>query len=149
MRATITAFGAAIAITLAATAGTQAQQVSVPQSAPQNVPQRRTPAEVILTGCIVQGSTPTVFLFDAKKDPASAVEKAERYLLIPAAEDLVLRPHLNHVVRITGEFEMKVSAMPVSPAMRPTPAQPGDERTMQRLNAKSLTMVSDKCAQVG
>jgi hypothetical protein len=149
MKAIITTFGAAIAITLAGTAGTQAQQVPVTQSPPPNVPQRRTPAELVLTGCIVQGSTPAVFLFDAKKDPTSAVEKAERYLLIPAAEDVVLRPHLNHVVRITGELELKVSAMPMTPSMRPTSAAPGDERSMQRVNVKNLTVVSDKCAQVG
>lgn len=115
--------------------------------AAQTVPlQRRGLPEVVLTGCIVQGSTPTTFIFDnARKDPNNAVEKGERYALTSTIEDVDLRTHLNHEVRITGEVDLRVSAMPVPDRGGSATQRAADERTLPRLNAKSLTMVSNRC----
>lgn len=136
---TVTALAALLAITIG-TAATQAQQE----------PQKMTPPEVVLTGCVVQGATPDVFIFDnAKKDPASTTEKGVRYILTSAVEDVDLRTHLNHEVRITGEVDLKVSAMPVvPPTTPPDPQRPAEESTLPKLKAKSLTLVSDTCAMV-
>ena len=99
--------------------------------------QARVQPEVVLTGCVVQGASPTAFVFDnAKKDP-SAPEKGERYLLTSTVETIDLRTHINHAVRITGEVDLRISAMPSRDAT--------DERTLPRLIVKSVTMVSDKC----
>ena len=133
MKATITA----LAVMLAVMSGSVA-------AAAHQEPVRRVPSEVVLTGCIVQGSSPSLFIFDnAKKDPTSEVEKGNRYLLTFTVEDL--RAHLNHQVRVTAEVDLRVSAMP---ERRPTPSDPpgaAGERTLPRLIVKSVTMVSDRC----
>jgi hypothetical protein len=130
---------AAVAVLLAVVSRT------VPVEAHQE-PVRRVAPEVELTGCIVQGSSSAVFIFDnAKTDPTSALEKGERYLLTSLIDDLNLRSHLNHQVRITGEVDLRVSAMP---ERRPAPSDPKgavNEHTLPRLIVKSVTMVSDKC----
>ena len=142
MKATVTRLAAVLAITLG-TAAIQASQATVPQ--------KQMPPEVVLTGCIVQGSSPTVFVFDnAKKDPNNATEKGVRYLLASAVEDVDLRTHLNHEVRIVGEVDVKVSADPVTaPPVPPVPPVPPDpEKNLPKLTAKSVTMVSDTCPLV-
>ena len=64
---------------------------------------KATEAEITVTGCLVQGSTANVFILqNAKRDPQSATEKAARYVVVPATEDLFLKQHLNHTVRILG-----------------------------------------------
>jgi len=98
-----------------------------------------TEAEITVTGCLVQGSAPAVFVLqNAKRDPQSATEKAARYIVVPAAEDLVLKQHLNHQVRILGVPDGRP---------QPTPQAGGtvDEKLVPALNAKSLTMVSAAC----
>ena len=143
MKAIATTLAAALVVTLA-TAPTQASQARKPI-----VQERLPPPEVVLTGCIVQGTSPTVFIFDnAKKDPDSALEKGERYLLTSVIEDVDLRTHLNHLVRIAGEVDLRVSAMPVREPTGSNQPRPGEERTLPRLNAKRLTMVSNKCSMV-
>ena len=136
MKATITTLAVVLAFTLGA-AATQANQEPV----------RRVQPEVVLTGCIVEGSSPTVLIFDnAKEDPSSAVAKGQRYLLTSVVHDIDLRKHLNHAVRITGEVDLRVSAMPVREPLPTDPKRPADERTLPRLIVKSLTMVSDRCS---
>src|SRR6187402_1285704 len=96
-------------------------------------------AEITVTGCLAQGSAATVFVLqNAKRDPLSATEKASRYVVVPATEDLFLSRHLTHTVRILGV-----------PDGRPQPVpQAGgtvDEKLIPALSAKSLTMVSASC----
>jgi hypothetical protein len=153
MKAAVTTLAAVLAITLG-TAATQATQTPVTQTTPATQatdPQKQMPPEVTLTGCVIQGSSPTVFLLsNAKKDPASATEKGVQYLLASTVEDVDLRTHLNHEVRIVGEVDAKVSADPVTvPPVPPVPPAPTDpEKSLPKLKAKSVTMVSDTCALV-
>jgi hypothetical protein len=113
------------------------------------VPRKPALPEVVLTGCLVQGTSSTVFIFDnAKKDATSALEKGERYLLTSVVEDVDLRTHLNHMVRITGEVDLRVSTMPIREPVGSNP-RAGEERTLPRLNARSITLVSDKCSMAG
>ena len=142
MRTVVTTLAAVLAITLS-TAASQTSQATAPQ--------KQTPPEVVLTGCIIQGSSPTVFIFaNAKKEPNSATEKGVRYLLASVVEDVDLRTHLNKEVRIVGEVDVKVSADPVTaPPVPPVPPMPTDpEKTLPKLTAKSVTMVSDTCQLV-
>jgi hypothetical protein len=129
MNATITA----LAVTLAGTFG-----IAATEACQKPELQRVTAPEIVLTGCVVQGSSPTIFIFDnAKKDPRDANEQGERYLFVSAVENFDFRAHLNHQVRVIGELDMRVSAMPQRDVTF--------ERTLQRFIVKTVTMVSDKC----
>ena len=140
MKAAIATFAVVLAVTSCA-AATDATQ--------EPVLQRRVPPEVTLTGCIVQGSSPTVLIFDnAKEAPNNASEKGGRYLLASTISDIDLGKHLNHVVRITGELDMRVSAMPVREPDATDPNRPANERTLTRLVVKSVTMVAERCPPV-
>lgn len=119
---------------------------TVAARASQDPVQRRAIPEAVLTGCVVQGSSSTLFILDnAKKDPNSAVEKGERYLLSSSVKDVDLRTHLNHEVRITGEVDLRVSAIPSREPVSSDPKRPANERTLPRLIARTITLVSDKC----
>ena len=113
-----------------------------PPTQQQNPPDQQTPQkaavpEVTLTGCLVQGSTPAVFIFEnARKDPKSTTEAAVKYLVIASAEDLNLRSHLNHQVRISGLPDGRIA---------PPTTQKVDEKDLPRLSAKTVTMVADTC----
>ena len=117
------------------------QQTPPPPNAkpPLQTSAKPTEAEITLTGCLVQGSASTVFILqNARRDPLSTTEKAARYVVVPAAEDLVLKQHLNHQVRILGVPDGRP---------QPTPQAGGtfDEKQVPALSAKSLTMVSASC----
>jgi len=121
------ALAAGLAVTTSVAAQTQQQPT---QKAP----------DVTVTGCLVQGTTPTTFLIqDAKKDPQSTTEKGLTYVVVPGTEDLMIRQHLNHEVRITGQAEDKTP--PTPPAGQQIP-----EKDLPKLTAKALTMVSNTCS---
>ena len=104
---------------------------------------KSTQAEITVTGCLIQGSSATVFVLqNAKRDPQSAAEKAARYVVVPATEDLFLRQHLNHQVRILGVPDGR-------PQPTPPAGSPVDEKQIPARNAKSLTMVSPSCGGGG
>jgi hypothetical protein len=101
-------------------------------------PQKPAVAEVTLTGCLVQGSTPAVFIFEnARKDPKSTTEPALKYIVVTSTEDLNLRNHLNHQVRISGLPDGKVA---------PPTTQKVEEKDLPKLSAKTVTMVADTCS---
>ena len=150
MKATVTSFAVVLAVTLgvAATEATQVPQTAQPTQAAQD--QKQVPPDVTLTGCIIQGSSPTVFILDnAKKDPADTKEKGVRYLLASVSEDVDIRTQLNHQVRVVAEVDAKVSADPVTAPPVPPVQPPTDpEKSLSKLKVKSVTMVSDTCATV-
>lgn len=122
----------ALASTLVAAQGTAQQP---PTQQPPTEPQK--PVEVVLTGCIIQGSAPTIFILDnAKVDPADTAEKGRSYMIESAAEDVVLKTHLNQQVKVTGIAEKK-----------PLPAtgQKVEEKDLPKFSAKTATMVADRC----
>lgn len=115
-------------------AGLSARQDPV---SPQT-PQKPAVAEITVTGCLVQGSTPEVFIFEnVRKDPKSTTEPAVKYIVIAATEDLNLQSSLNHEVRIVGQPDGKVA---------PPTTQKVEEKDLPRLSAKSLTVVADTCS---
>ena len=96
------------------------------QAQAQAQAQAQKPAEVTLTGCLIQGSTPTTFVLDkAKKDPASRTEATQSYVVLSKAENVDLTRFLNHQVRITGTPEKAA----------PSPAA---EKDMPRLSASAI-----------
>ena len=122
----------------------------VPQTPPPPNPKppvqtsaKSTQAEITVTGCLVQGATANVYILqNAKRDPASGSEKASRYVVVPAAEDLILKTHLSHQVRILGVPDGR-------PQPTPQAGVPLDEKLVPALSAKSLTMVSPSCGTGG
>lgn len=136
MKRLVTTLGVCLAIGVGAAAAQQQQQQQ--QADPPAAAQAQKPAtqELTLTGCLIQGSTPTVFVFDnARKDPKSPTEKAVKYIVVAGAEDLNFRPHLNHEVRIVGTWDGRTA-----PATGKV-----EEKDLPRFTAKSVTMVADTC----
>lgn len=122
----------AMAASLTLAAGVVAAQSQTQEQ--QKVP------DVTLTGCLVQGISPSSFVFQgAKKDPQNSSEKPMTFLVLAGTEDLNLREHLNHEVRITGQAENKTP--PTPPAGQQVP-----EKDLPKLTAKAVTMVSNTCS---
>lgn len=116
-----------------------AAQGGASQTAPQD-PQKS--SDVTFTGCLIQGSAPTSFILDrARIDPQSRTEKARTFVVVASAEDLNLAQHVNHEVTVMGQAEQKT-------APEPQPGKKVDEKDLPKLQAKSLTMVSDTCTAV-
>jgi hypothetical protein len=135
MKKLITTFAVCLSVGVGASA-MQQQQAQTPPSDPQTQTQKPPTEEITLTGCLIQGTTPTVFIFDkARKDPKSPTEKAVKYVVVPNAADLSLRPHLNHEVQIVGVWDGRTA-----PA-----GDKVEEKDLPRFTAKSVTMVSDTC----
>jgi hypothetical protein len=96
--------------------------------------------EVSLTGCLVQGSGPSVFILEnAKVDPRDSTEKGQRYLLTSSSMSISFSQHLNSEVKVDGKAEMK-----------DRPAQAADERMnesdLPRLTATKITHVASTCS---
>jgi hypothetical protein len=126
-------FVTAIAVCFVVAGLSARQDPTTPQT-----PQKPAVAEVTLTGCLVQGSTPAVFIFEnVRKDPKNTTEPAVKYIVMASTEDLNLRSHLNHQVRIVGLPDAKVA---------PPTSQKVEEKDLPRLSAKSLTLVADTCS---
>jgi hypothetical protein len=107
---------------------------------PQNPPDQAQKSEVTVTGCVIQGTSPTVFLLDnARVRPDDPNEKGKTYLLISADD---LKPHLNHEVSASGNAEAKTP--PVPPA-----GQKVNEKDLPKFTAKAVTMVADRCTPAG
>jgi uncharacterized protein YdeI (BOF family) len=126
------------------------QQQQQPPPTPPAVPALRTDqkiADVELTGCLVQGSGPTVFIFEnAKTEDQPEAEKGRTYLLISGADKVEFTPHLNKKVRISGSVEK----MAMTPPPTPTPAgQKVAEKDLPRLTARTVTHIADTCALLG
>ena len=67
-----------------------------------------------LTGCVIQGSGPAVFLFDNAKTEKATTDKGRRFLLAVGKDDVALVNHVNHQVTIQGSAETKVAPTPAA-----------------------------------
>ncbi|HZL96589.1 MAG TPA: hypothetical protein VFB99_23235 [Vicinamibacterales bacterium] len=106
---------------------------------PQQPPQTQKAPEATITGCVIQGSSPTVFILEAARvNPQDRNEKVKTYVLVAGTEDLQFKAHLNHEVRVTGVAES--TTPPTPPA-----GQKVAEKDLPKLTAQSVTMVADRC----
>jgi hypothetical protein len=136
MKKLITTFAVCLSVGVGASAMQQQAQTPPPDPQAQTQPQKPPTQEITLTGCLIQGTTPTVFIFDkARKDPKSPTEKAVKYVVVPSTADLNLRPHLNHEVQIVGVWDGRTA-----PATDKV-----EEKDLPRFTAKAVTMVADTC----
>jgi hypothetical protein len=95
-----------------------------------------------LTGCLTQGSGPTVFILENARVGDDMNATPASYLVVVENSSVNLSDQLNHEVRITGTREKK--AQPAASA-----GQKPAEKDIPRLTAKSLTSVSDRCTTAG
>jgi uncharacterized protein YdeI (BOF family) len=107
-------------------------------TAPQTAPAPKDAVDVTLTGCLVQGSAPNVFVFqNAKKDSKSTAEKGVSYVVVASGEALNLRNHLNHEIQISGQSDGKIA---------PVSTERASETELPKLTAKNITMIANTCA---
>ena len=147
MKHRIVILGAAFAFatSLVATAAQQQQQQPPPnqqqqqqQQTPQDQQKTRT-EDITLTGCVIQGSAPTVFVFEnARINPANRDEKTRTYILLTEKDDLNLRTHLNHQVMLVGKGEIKVL-----PTLKP--GEKYKEADLPRFTIVRVTEVAPTC----
>jgi len=118
-----------IAAAFAMTRGVAGQEYQLPKT-----------QEVAVTGCVVQGTGPTVFILEnAKSDPRDVNEKGRSYLLVASAMSISFREHLNHEVRVSGTAESKM----------PPPPPAGErvnESELPKLTATKVTHVATTCS---
>jgi hypothetical protein len=143
---TIGAFALATSLVAA-----QAQTTPPTQQTQPPQQQQEMEKEISLTGCLVQGSEPTVFILEDAIEgavpptdptdptrPERETEETKSYVVVADAEDLFLRNHLNHKVTIRGVPDETM----VDPA---TPEKPVEEKDLPKLAAKSVLPVADTC----
>lgn len=106
---------------------------------PQDKPQKSGGADVTITGCLIQGSGPTVFLLDnARLNPQDKNEKGKTYKIAGSVQSSDLSKQVNHEVAATGMAEAKVAPMP--PA-----GQAVQEKDLPKFEAKTVATVADTC----
>jgi hypothetical protein len=142
MKNLVTAFAVSLAVGSAAAvlAAQQQPPTAPPVSAqtPQTPAAKDAPADVTLTGCLVQGSAPNVFVFqNAKKDAKSTSEKGVSYVVVASSETINLRSHLNHEIQVTGQSDGKIA---------PMSSERASETELPKLSAKNVTMIANTCA---
>jgi hypothetical protein len=124
---------------LALASAVVAAQGTAPRQTPPTAPQIPAVEEVTLTGCLIQGSGPAVFIFaDAKFDKQTTTEKGKTYVLSVGKDDVAFVNHLNHKVTIQGSAETKVA--PIAP-----PGQQVHENDLPKLTVQGVTMVAATC----
>lgn len=124
---------------LATTVATAQVAQQAPPTPPQAQQEQTEMPDKNLTGCLVQGSGPNVFILeDAKIDPENETEDGKTYLVVAGTEDLFLRNHVNAKITIRGAAEDKM--VPDPPA-----GEKVNEQDLPKLTAKSVVPVADTC----
>ena len=142
MKIVLSAFLVSLAVGSTAAALSAQQQPptppAVPAQAPQTAPAAKDAVDLTLTGCLVQGSAPNVFVFqNAKKDSKSTAEKGVSYVVVASSDTLNLRNHLNHEIQISGQSDGKIA---------PVSTERASETELPKLTAKNITMIANTCA---
>jgi hypothetical protein len=140
MKRNLTALAAAFVVTSTLVVAQQAR------TQPPPPPPVQTPAaaqDITITGCLAQGSGPTVFILeDAKLNPQDRNEQAKTYVVVTDLKEIDFTRHVNHSVSVKGVAETK--AVPMPPAGRKVA-----EKDLPRFTVKTLTMVADTCTSAG
>lgn len=95
------------------------------------------PIDVTLTGCLVQGSSPAIFLLENAVDPTKKDDTPMTYRLVPISEDPDFQSSLDHKVQATGVPEVK------------TPAPGGGkvpEKDLPTFTMKAFRAIADTCS---
>jgi hypothetical protein len=129
-----------LGVIMGSTLATALVAAQAAQAPPAAGPQGDKMKDVTVTGCLMQGSTPAVFLLeDARSDPESKDEKAKTFFLSASVPDL--KANLNKQVRIIGQAETKEP--PAPPA-----GQKVSEQDLPKLSVKTIAAVADRCTSI-
>lgn len=125
-------FISALAVCLVAgTASSGAQQQQQQTPPPPERP------EITVTGCLAQGSMPSVFILEnAKSSSGTTQETSMRYIVLAESKAVDLLKHVNNEVQLKGSPEGVI----------PPPEKQRDEKTLPKLRATALLLVSNTCA---
>ncbi len=125
-------FISALAVCLiagAAPTGAQQQQQQTPPP-----PER---PEISVTGCLAQGSMPSVFILEnAKSSAGTTQETSTRYIVLAESKAVDLLKHVNNEVQLKGSPEGVI----------PPPEKQRDEASLPKLRTTALLLVSNTCA---
>jgi len=158
-----TVFAVTASVVLAGTfALAQSQSPQAPQ-APQGSPSATQPApspspspssqdksapELRLTGCLIQGSSPIVFIIEnARLSTDAKTAEGKKYVVV-MTDAAGLRNQLNRQVTITGMADKTAVAVTTPPAGTPDAGQPSvrvEERDLPKFSAKTIVRVADVC----
>lgn len=113
----------------AASTGAQQQQQQTPPP-----PERQ---EITVSGCLAQGSMPSVFILENAKSPTGTTqETSARYVVVAESKTVDLLKHVNNEVQLKGAPEGVI----------PPPEKQRDEKSLPRLRASALMLISNTCA---
>src|SRR5262245_43108280 len=96
------------------------------------------PGDVSFTGCLVQGSGPTVFILENAKGTGAAARTQSFVLDTASGSKVDFKADLNHQVTIIGTADNKMA--PTAPA-----GEKVAEKDMAKLTARSLVKLADTC----
>lgn len=126
-------FISALAVCLVAGVSTGAQQQQQ-QQPPPTPPER---PEITVTGCLTQGSMPSVFILENAKPAAGTTqETGTRYVVLAETKEVDLLKHVNNEVQLKGSPEGVI----------PPPEKQREEKDLPKLRASALLLVSNTCA---
>ena len=145
----VAAFALAGAVVTAQDPAYPAPQPQAPASPPATSPAPAATPDTqnemrnqILTGCLTQGSGPSVFvLSDARLSTQARTEPGKSYV-VTMTDIGNLRTQLNHEVRITGRAEDKMAPAPKA-------GEKVDEKDLPKLTASAITSVATTCSTAG
>ncbi len=96
-----------------------------------------------ITGCLTQGSGPTVFILDnARTDAQDKSESGKSYMVVASSSSVDLKSDLNHEVTVSGASDGKTA--PMSSGVSKV-----DEKTLPKLTARSVSSIADTCTVAG
>jgi hypothetical protein len=132
----------------------QSQTPQTPRETPQPAPsapsatqpssQDRSGSETRLTGCLIQGSSPNVFVLDnARMSTDAKTAEGKKYVVV-MADASGLRSQLNRQVTITGTADDKAGA-----AMSPSATSPSSSQTSPSSSQTSRPGQSGQAGQAG
>jgi uncharacterized protein YdeI (BOF family) len=150
-----------------APAAASAQAPSTPGSTTVVVQQKsdsdKDKKDITLTGCLVQGSSPSVFILeDARPSTQASSESGKSYIVTAIDSGLDIKGNLNHRVTIVGASPMVVAARGGAEVAVGAPA-PGssarvevekdddkvtvkvEEKDMPKLVARTVMSISTSC----
>jgi hypothetical protein len=131
---------------------TPAQDPQEPRTpaAAQPAPSQDKGTDVRITGCLIQGSSPTVFIIDnAKMATDSKTAEGKKYIVV-MADAAGLRNQLNRQVTITGASDGAVTVT-TPPAGTPDAGQKPAvsvqvrESDLPKFSGKTIVRVADVC----
>ena len=120
---------------------------TAPTSQEQKIP------ESTLTGCLIQGSGPTVFILDNARLSTDAKTAEGKKYIVMMADPAGLRNQLNRQISVTGTPDAMSAAGRQTPQAGPGQAEPGapqagqkvDERDLPKFSGKTILRVADVC----